>query len=362
MAGGKQLASFGPDKVIKIQVYSCACHRHARNFIVSSYLKLTVLGRHNGSDQAAGVGLVDDNSSLQLLDSHQAAMDGKSRNGRRNVAAIAAVAAVIAADIVLRAGTILGPAEISWLASSSRLSAPVHRRPRVAILSTGDELVEPGAALAPGKIHDSNALAVAAAVKQIGAEPTVLGIARDEREPLRALLAEGLRADALVTSAGVSMGDRDLVRQVLDELEARQIFWKIDVKPGRPTAFAMRGGTPVFSLPGNPVSTLLTFEQFVRPALLRMMGHRKVFRPTARAVFQDDFARKPGRVQFLRVRLERRGGELLAWSAGNQDTGILKTMLQADGIAIIPAESGDVRFGSAVDVQVLRGGFEMSQA
>jgi molybdopterin molybdotransferase len=267
-----------------------------------------------------------------------------------------------AGEIVLRAGTVVGPGEVAWLASASRLCVRVHRRPRVAILSTGDELVPPGEALGPGKIHDCNGLAVSAAVRLLGAEPAVLGIARDERESLRALLEEGLRADVLVTSAGVSMGDRDLVREVLDSLEVKQVFWKIDIKPGRPTAFAVRGSTCVFSLPGNPVSTIITFEEFVRPALLRMMGHRHVLRPTVRATFQDEIARKPGRVSFLRVRLERRGEELLAWSAGNQDTGIVGTMLRADGIAIVPAESGDLRAGTAVDVQVLRGGFEGSRA
>lgn len=266
-----------------------------------------------------------------------------------------------AGERVLAAGTILGPPEVSLLASCSRLSVPVHRRPRVAILSTGDELVEPGEMLAPGKIYDSNALAVAAAVRQIGAEPSVLGIARDDPGSLRRLLAEGLRADALVTTAGVSMGDRDFVRQVLDELEVKQVFWKVDIKPGRPTAFATRGSTLVFSLPGNPVSTLLTFEEFVRPALLRMMGHRKVLRSLVDAVFQDEIPRKPGRVSLVRVRLERRGSELFAFSAGNQDTGILKTLIQADGIAVIPAEQGDVRRGSTVQVQVLRGGLDMSQ-
>jgi molybdopterin molybdotransferase len=138
----------------------------------------------------------------------------------------------------------------------------------------------------------------------------------------------------------------------------KQVFWKIDIKPGRPTAFAVRDGALVLSLPGNPVSTLVTFEEFVRPALLRMLGHRTVLRPTVRATFQDEFPRKPGRVSFLRVQLERRGNELLARSAGNQDTGILGTMLRADGIAIIPAESGDVRPGAPVQVQVLRPGLE----
>jgi molybdopterin molybdotransferase len=267
-----------------------------------------------------------------------------------------------AGEAILRAGTVVAPAEVSLLASSSRTSVQVVRRARVAILSTGDELVEPGEPLSPGKLYNSNALAVAAAVKQIGGEPILLGIARDDRESLRSLLEEGLRADALVTSAGVSMGDRDLVREVLEELSVRQVFWKVDIKPGRPTAFAVHGTTPVFSLPGNPVSTLLTFEQFVRPALLKMMGHRKLLRPLVGAVLQEDLARKPGRVSFVRVRLERSEGELLAWNAGNQETGILKTMLQADGIAVIPADCGSIRAGTPVHVQVLRSGFEMCEA
>jgi molybdopterin molybdotransferase len=257
-------------------------------------------------------------------------------------------------EMILPRGTVVGPAEVSLLASFSRLSVPVVRRPRVAILSTGDELVEPGNPLAPGLIYDSNALAVAAAVAQLGAEPVSLGIARDDRASLRARLVEGLEADALVTTAGVSMGDRDLVREILEELSVRQVFWKVDIKPGRPTAFAVHGRKPVFSLPGNPVSTLLTFDQFVRPALLKMMGHRDVLRPLVRAVFDEDLLRKPGRVSFLRVRLARRGAGLVARTSGNQETGILKTMLQADGIAIIPADRGALRAGDMVDVQVLR--------
>jgi molybdopterin molybdotransferase len=265
-------------------------------------------------------------------------------------------------ETVLRRGTVVGPPEVSLLASLSRLSVPAVRRVRVAILSTGDELVEPGRSLAPGKIYDSNALALAVAVKQIGGEPIHLGIARDDKGSLRQLVTEGLQADALVTSAGVSMGDRDLVREVLEELSVRQVFWKVDIKPGRPTAFALHGSTPVFSLPGNPVSTLLTFEQFVRPALLKMMGHRTLLRPVVRAVFQEHVSRKPGRVSFLRVRLEHRNGGLLAWTSGNQETGILKTTLQADGIAVIPADWESVGTGDLVDVQMLRSGLAAGAA
>ena len=146
--------------------------------------------------------------------------------------------------------------------------------------------------------------------------------------------------------------------RVLTGLGVRQLFWSVDVKPGRPIAFGMCGRTPVFSLPGNPVSTLLTFEQFVRPALLRMMGHRDVLRPLFPAILEDELRRKPGRVSLVRVRLERRDGELHASSAGNQDTGILRTTLEADGVAIIPADWGDVAPGTRIQVQLCRAGSE----
>lgn len=258
-------------------------------------------------------------------------------------------------ETILPAGTVLRPSEISMLASFGKLFVPVHRRVRVAVLSTGDELLEPGEPLAPGKIINSNSLALAAAVRQTGAIPIMLGIARDNKESLREKLAEGLKADVLITSAGVSAGDRDYVRDVLDELQVKQLFWKVDIKPGRPTAFAMRDGNPVFSLPGNPVSSLLTFEQFVRPALLKMMGHCRVLRPLITATLREDIRKKPSRVNFIRVALERENGEYFARSAGKQDTGYLKTLLLADGIAVIPAERGDLKAGERVDVQLIAG-------
>jgi molybdopterin molybdotransferase len=266
---------------------------------------------------------------------------------------------VKAGERIIPAGTVIRPYEISMLASFGKLFVPVYRKVRVAILSTGDELVEPGEALSPGKIINSNAITVAAAVRELGGEPVMLGIARDDRDSLRQKLAEGLNADVLITSAGISAGDRDLVRAVLDELNVKLVFWKIDIKPGRPTAFSIRDGKPVFSLPGNPVSTMITFEEFVRPALLKMMGHKKVIKPLIKATLKGAVKKKPGRVNFLRVSLEKENGELFARSPGKQDTGILKTMLLSGGIAVIPSEQEDLREGDQVDVQLLGPGVEM---
>lgn len=251
---------------------------------------------------------------------------------------------------VLEAGTCLRPAEINLLASLGRTEVCVHRRPEVAILSTGDELVEPGQQPGPGQIVNSNALALAAAVKQAGGIPRLLGIARDDRASLEEKLASGLKSDVLITSAGVSAGDRDLVRVVLDELGVEQLFWKIDIKPGKPTAFGLRGTTPVFSLPGNPVSALLTFEEFVRPALRRMQGNSQILRPLRVAKLTDPVKKKPGRTLLLRVMLREEGEQLLATSSGDQNTGITSTLLHANGIAILPAEQGDLEAGVRVMV------------
>lgn len=258
-------------------------------------------------------------------------------------------------DTVVTAGTVLYPPEISMLASFNKPFVPVYRRARVAVLSTGDELIEMGEQPADGRIINSNALSLAAAIREIGAEPIILGIARDNRESHREKMAEGLKADVLITSAGVSAGDADLVRDCLAELGVRQLFWKVEIKPGGPIAFGVNEGKPVFSLPGNPVSTLVTFEEFVRPALLRMMGHRRVIRPYVRATLRSEVRKKPGKVHFLRVRIELENGIHWATSAGDQNTGILKTLLRANGIAVLPKEKTVIAAGEEVAVHILRG-------
>jgi molybdopterin molybdotransferase len=256
-------------------------------------------------------------------------------------------------EVALSAGTPIRVPEISLLASLGRTSVGVYRKPRVAILATGDELIEPGQPLSPGKLYNSNSAALAAAVQEAGATPMILGIATDTRESLRQKLSEGLRADVLITAAGVSVGDRDIVREILRELDVKQVFWKIDMKPGKSTAFGVRGTTPVFSLPGNPVSAMVTFEELVRPAILRMMGYRYVVKPGLAAILQHDLRKPVGKTQLLRVRLESRNGKLLAWSAGNQDTRFLKTLLQADALAILPSERVAFTAGEEIAVHVL---------
>jgi molybdopterin molybdotransferase len=257
-------------------------------------------------------------------------------------------------EIIVPAGTVIRPPVISMLATFGQTSVPVYRQPQVAILSTGDELIQVGKPLVPGKIFDSNSLYLAAAIEEIGAVPLPLGIARDDVANHRTKLAEGLEADALVTSAGVSAGDRDLVREVLEQLGVKPVFWRVNMKPGGPTAFGTKDGKPVFSLPGNPTATIITFEEFVRPALLKLMGHTRVLKPLVKAVLQHDVRKKPGNIKFLRVRLKSENGRYLAYSSGDQNTGMLKTTLLADAIAMLPAGRTSFAAGDEVDVHILR--------
>ncbi len=256
-------------------------------------------------------------------------------------------------DLVIPAGSLIRPPEISMLASLGRLTVPVYRRARVAIVSTGDELVEPGVALEPGQIVNSNAFSLAAAVQECGGEPVLLGIARDDWQSHEQLFRAGLQCDALITSAGVSTGDRDLVREVLEALGVQQLFWKIAMKPGGPTAFGVKGEVPVFSLPGNPVSTMVTFEELVRPALLRMMGHRRVIRPLLKGVLQEDLRKGGDKMHFLRVQVRVEEGRYLVSTAGDQRTGTLRTMVQASALALLPQEATFLPAGSEVDFHLL---------
>ncbi len=269
-------------------------------------------------------------------------------------------------DRVLEAGAVVRPSEIGLLASLGRSVVAVHRRPRVAILSGGDELVEPDRDVAGGRIVSSNSYTLAAQCHQVGADPLYLGIARDRRESVEAHFRAGLAADCIVSSAGVSVGDHDHVRPVLEKLGCQLDFWGVLMKPGFPIAFGRFGsalgatgmpGPLVFGLPGNPVSASVTFDQFVRPALLKMMGHTACFRPTVRARLGEKLTKKPGRLHFVRVTLERIGDEFVAASTGSQSSGVMRSMSLAHGLLIFPLEASELSEGDEAVVQVLDDGF-----
>ena len=262
-------------------------------------------------------------------------------------------------EVIVASGTVLRPPEISALASCGKTRVLVYRCPQVAILSTGDELIEVGQPPVQGKVVDSNGISLAAAVRECGAIPVLLGIARDDHASHIEKMALGLRADVFVTSAGVSVGERDLVREVLASLGVKPIFYGVDMRPGSPTFFGLKDRTPVFCLPGNPVASMIVFEEFVRPALLKMLGRRRVLKPFRRAILQDPVRKKPGKIRFLRVRLEFVEGQWLAYSAGEQSTGRLKTMLAANGLALLPADQTVFSPGDEIDVHLLSAETEM---
>ncbi|MBJ6800735.1 molybdopterin molybdotransferase MoeA [Geomonas propionica] len=255
---------------------------------------------------------------------------------------------------VLPAGSQIRPAEIGMLAAMGQALVPVYRKARVAILSTGDELIELGESPRAGKVINSNALSLAAAVREAGAEPVLLGIARDNLQSHRDKMQEGLCCDALITSAGVSAGDRDLVREVAASLGAEELFWKIGMKPGGPTAFSVWQGKPIFSLPGNPVSTMVTFELLVKPALLKMMGHHRVLPPFVKGILAEDAHKKPGKLHFIRVTVKKRHGRHVAYCAGEQHTAILSTMTRCDALAALPCDATFIPAGSEVDLALMR--------
>jgi molybdopterin molybdotransferase len=262
-----------------------------------------------------------------------------------------------AGEVVMPRRTIVRAAEIGVLASIGKNQVAVHRRPRVAILATGDELVAIDEPITPGKIRNSNEYSNAAAVLQAGGIPIRLGIARDNIADLTAKIRAGLDADAdlFLTSAGVSVGDYDIVKDVLNA-EGAMHFWQVKMKPGKPLAFGILRGkkdVPLLGLPGNPVSALISFETFARPAILTMLGKTNFARPTVRARLDEDVENSSDRRNFIRVRVEARGDELIARTTGEQGSGVLTSVSKANGLLVVPENVTRVRAGEVVDVQMM---------
>lgn len=259
-------------------------------------------------------------------------------------------------SLILEKGRELDPPSIGLLASFGYAEAPVVRRPTVAILATGDEVQMPGEALEPGRLFDSNTYGAAAAVRQWGGTPVLLGIARDNMPDLRQKLRQGLEADLLITSAGVSAGAFDMVKDALSELGSID-FWAVRMRPARPIAFGLLNDpngrrVPHLGLPGNPASALVALVEFGRPAITKMRGATPRSLPTVRAVLDDPIHNTDGRRVYARVSLSKRNGEIHARSTGAQGSNLLTSVAEADGLAICPEEDLVRETGQYVAVQL----------
>lgn len=256
-------------------------------------------------------------------------------------------------ECIIAKGTQIRPGEAGMLAILAKSFVFVYQHPRVAILSTGDELADLDERFSEEKIINSNSYGIAAAVQDAGGIPFLLGIARDNPAALKEKISHGLTADILVLSGGVSMGDYDFTKAVFRDLGAEMNFWKLAIRPGQPLAFGKIQGKLAFGLPGNPVSSMVTFEQLVRPAMLKMSGHRSYGRPLVQAVFQEKFSKRTDRRHFLRGVLTREEGVFKVRTTGDQGSGILTSMVKANCLIDVPVEVERLNPGDLVTVQLL---------
>ncbi len=265
-------------------------------------------------------------------------------------------------DCIISKGTQIRSGEAGMLAILAKSFVLVYQRPRVAILSTGDELADLDEPFSDEKIINSNSYGIAAAVQEAGGIPILLGIARDTPAALTEKISQGLNADILVLSGGVSMGDYDFTKAVFRDLGAEMNFWKLAIRPGQPLAFGKIQGKLAFGLPGNPVSSMVTFEQLVRPAMLKMAGLRSSGRPLLEAAFQEKFSKRTDRRHFLRGVVWREDGAFKVRTTGNQGSGILTSMVKANCLIDIPVEVERLNPGDVVTVQLLSGSTWMDHA
>ena len=250
-------------------------------------------------------------------------------------------------------GQLLGPADLGMLASLNRARVGVYRRPRVAIVATGDELVDVDELPAGAQVVNSSAYALAGAIREAGGEASILRVARDTPAEVQERLTEAAAFDAILTTGGVSVGQFDHVKTVLDELGMKTLFHGVAQKPGRPLKFGTLRDRPVFGLPGNPVSTLVCFYLYARPALLKMSGMRQLGLPRITVRCATDIKLAKGLTEFVRVKVERREHEYFAVPTGSQGSGIFSSVARADGLLIGPAEVNQLRAGDHCAVLLL---------
>jgi len=257
--------------------------------------------------------------------------------------------------VVLTKKTRVTPGVYALLAMLKQKTVSVIAHPTVAILSTGDELEGIDEEINEEKIPDSNSHALYSQCKSLGIEATLLGIAPDDVKGLEEKLVEGIKYEVLLVSGGVSVGEYDWVRPTLDKLGITMHFWRIAIRPGHPLAFGSSAKTSVFALPGNPVSSMVCFEEFVAPALRHMSGYTRCHRRTLKARIAHDFTKKAGRTHFVRVFISRENDEYVVTSTGTQGSGVLLSMAKADGFMIVPSDSTGFKAGDWVSVQILEG-------
>ncbi len=256
-------------------------------------------------------------------------------------------------DLVLTAGMVVRPGEIGMLATLGRKRAKVIRAPRVAVLTTGDELVDPEEPVTPGKIRNSNLYSISAQVRACGGEPVMLGVARDTVGQLEAKIQEGAAgADMLITSGGVSVGDYDVVKKVLGEM-GEILFWKVKMRPGSPVTFGRLRGKPMFGLPGNPTASMVAFEQFARPAILKMAGRNRFRRREVEATLQEPVRGRPGVRQFVRSMATEGPNGWTVRLSGPQGSGMLRTMVHSNALLVVPESATRLQPGDRVKVQLI---------
>ena len=266
-------------------------------------------------------------------------------------------------DLVIPAGTWGRPAEVGMLATAGHASSLVYRRPTVTVLATGDELAEPGECLTPEKIINSNGYSIGALIREAGGLPIILEVARDRKEDLESKIRQALTGDIAIAIGGVSKGKYDYVKEVLEKLNCEMKFGQVAIRPGHPLVFGSFPRVPeevlgkklFFGLPGNPVSCMVTFYQFVRPAIRKMMGMNEIHLPVVEAVLATDIRSRPGRREFVRAVTRYEEGKYTAWLTGDQGSGILLSMVRANSLVVLPEDRGEFKAGEKVRVQLLPG-------
>jgi len=256
-------------------------------------------------------------------------------------------------ELVIHKNSVLGAAQIGMLAALGKKSVLVYKKPRVAIMATGDELVDIDTNPSPGKIVNSNSYSLATLVDDCGGVPVILGITRDNKSALKQKFSTALKNDVIISSGGVSVGDYDLVKDIMVNMGNSMYFWQVAMRPGKPLAFGAIKGVPLFGLPGNPVSTMVSFEQFVRPYLLKIQGHRNIFRPVLKAISVENLEKKAGVKNFLRAIVKREKDKYIVKTTGNQGSGILKSMVTANALIILGEKETKIKKGDKVTVQLL---------